>query len=136
MKIGEVAKRTGCNIETIRYYERIGVIDPPPRKGAYRDYSHTDLEHLRFVRRSRELGFSLQEVQALLSLATRADENCDQVQRIAEEHLTNVRARVADLKRMETALAALVERCDENRDGKCPVVMSLAGTEQADIPDN
>lgn len=126
MKIGEVSRRTGCNVETIRYYERIGVIEPPPRKGAFRDYGPTDIGRLRFVRRARELGFTLQEVQALLALAPQSDENCDQVQRIAQEHLTNVRAKMADLDRMETALAALVERCDENQNDQCPIVMSLA----------
>jgi MerR family mercuric resistance operon transcriptional regulator len=60
LKIGEVAKLTGCNIETIRYYERIGVISSPPRKGAYRDYGSEDVERPRFVRRARELGFSLE----------------------------------------------------------------------------
>jgi len=126
VKIGEVAKRTGCNIETIRYYERIGVISSPPRKGAYRDYGPEDVERLHFVRRARELGFSLQEVQALLALAPQSDENCDQVQQIAVEQLSKVRAKIADLEKMETALAALVERCGENRNGQCPVVMSLA----------
>lgn len=126
MKIGEVAKQTGCNIETIRYYERIGLIEPPPRKGAYRDYGAQDVERLRFTRRARELGFSLQEVRALLALAPRTGENCDQVQQIAVEHLCKVRAKIADLERMETALAAMIERCDENRTGQCPLVLSLA----------
>ncbi len=126
MKIGEVAKRTGCNIETIRYYERIGVISSPPRKGAYRDYGPEDGERLRFVRRARELGFSLEEVQALLDLAPRPDENCDRVQAIAAQHLSNVRAKLDDLRKMESALAALVARCDKSPDGCCPVVEGLA----------
>ena len=87
MKIGEVAKRTGCNIETIRYYERIGVIDAPPRRGAYRDYGPHDTERLRFIRRARELGFSLEEVRALLDLTPGQEVRCDEVQSIAEQHL-------------------------------------------------
>ncbi len=98
MKIGEVAKRTGCNIETIPFYERIGVISSPARKGAYRDYGSEDVERLRFVRRARDLGFSLEEVQALLDLAPRPDENCDRVQAISAQHLSNVRAKLDDLR--------------------------------------
>ena len=101
MKIGEVAKRTGCNIETIRYYERIGVIDAPPRRGAYRDYGPHDTERLRFIRRARELGFSLEEVRALLDLTPGHEVRCDEVQSIAEQHLASVRAKRADLERME-----------------------------------
>ena len=127
MQIGEISRRSGCNIETIRYYERIGVIEPPPRKGSYRDYGPSDLERLRFVRRARELGFSLEEVQALLDLAPRPDENCDQVQATAAQHLSNVRAKLVDLKKMESALTALVSRCDSSAAGRCPVVESLAG---------
>ena len=127
MKIGEVSKRTGCNIETIRYYERIGVIEPPPRKGAYRDYGPADVDRLRFIRRARELGFSLEEVQALLDLAPRPHSNCTRVQFIAEQHLSNVRAKLADLERMELALATLVEQCGASDHDRCPVVESLTG---------
>lgn len=127
MKIGQLSKKTGCNVETIRYYERAGVIDPPPRKGKYRDYSPADVETLRFVRRGRELGFSLDEIRTLLSLAPRQDLHCDEVQEIAERQLEGVRLKIADLVQMEVALSTLVERCDSNRGDQCPVVESLAG---------
>jgi MerR family mercuric resistance operon transcriptional regulator len=130
MKIGELSKRTSCNIETIRYYERVGIIDPPPRKGKYRDYGPKDVERLRFIRRGRELGFSLDEVRTLLSLAPRQDIHCDEVQEIAERHLRSVRSRIADLDRMERALSSMVERCGDNRTGRCPVVQSLARSDQ------
>lgn len=126
MKIGDVSKQTGCKIETIRYYERIGVIDPPPRRGAYRDYGPRDIERLRFVRRARELGFSLEEVRALLDLTPGPDVHCDQVQSIAEQHLGNVRAKLADLARMETALTKLIRQCGTTSDDRCPVLESLA----------
>lgn len=129
VKIGEVSKQTGCNIETIRYYERIGVIEPPPRKGAYRDFGPSELERLRFIRRARELGFSLEEVQALLDLAPRPQKNCDRVQSIAEQHLSNVRTKLADLKRMEIAIATLVEQCGTGNHDQCPVVESLTGND-------
>lgn len=127
MRIGEVSKRTGCKIETIRYYERIGVIDPPSRKGAYRDYCQVDIERLRFVRRARELGFSLEEVQTLLDLTPGNEKHCDRVQSIAEQHLENVRAKLADLERMEVALARLVKQCDATSKDRCPVLESLNG---------
>lgn len=127
MKIGEVSKLTGSKIETIRYYERIRVIEPPPRRGAYRDYGSLDIERLRFVRRARQLGFSLQEVQALLDLTPGSKKHCDQVQSIAEQHLGNVRAKLADLERMEIALAELVNQCGATNSDRCPVLESLAG---------
>lgn len=127
MKIGEVSKRTGCKIETIRYYERIGVIEPPSRRGAYRDYGPADIDRLRFVRRARQLGFSLQEVQALLDLTQGPEKHCDQVQSIAEQHLGSVRAKLTDLEQMEIALARLVKQCGTTSSDRCPVLESLAG---------
>lgn len=127
MKIGDVSKQTGCKIETIRYYERIGVIDPPPRRGAYRDYGPRDIERLRFIRRARELGFSLEEVRALLDLTPGHAVRCDEVQSIAEQHLASVRAKWADLERMENALAKLIEQCGTTSVDRCPVLESLAG---------
>lgn len=126
MKIGEMARRTGCNIETIRYYERIAMIAPPPRKGRYRDYGPPDVERLRFIRRGRQLGFSLDEIRNLLSLAPRQASQCDTVQDIAERQLRSVRGKILDLRKMEKALASLVDRCDRNQGDCCPVVQSLS----------
>lgn len=135
MKIGEVSRQTGCNVETIRYYERIGIIAAPPRRGTYRDYAPADVRRLRFVRRARELGFCLEEVQALLDLAPRQNENCEKVQVIAEQHLASVRSKLSDLAKMELALSKLVERCGSSSTDHCPVVQSLAGSEErADLP--
>lgn len=128
MKIGEVSRRTGCNIETIRYYERIGIVDPPPRKGAYRDYGPADMKRLGFVRRARALGFSLQEVKALLDLAPHSGRNCEDVRAIAAEHLSEVRAKLADLEKMVVALNTLVSRCGNTSDDRCPLVESLLGS--------
>lgn len=127
MRIGTLAAKTGCNVETIRYYERIGIIDAPPRCGRYRDYGPADIERLRFVRRGRELGFSLDEIRTLLSLAPRQDLHCDEVRDLAARQLESVRSRIADLRRMEKALSSLVGQCDRSDDSSCPVVESLAG---------
>ena len=126
MKIGVVSELTGCNIETIRYYERIGLIAAPPRRGSYRDYGPSDVDRLRFVRRGRELGFSLDEIGTLLNLAPQDGATCETVQTLAEQHLRNVRAKLADLMRIETALAELVAQCGSRPVNCCPVVESLA----------
>jgi MerR family mercuric resistance operon transcriptional regulator len=126
MRIGTVAELTGCNIETIRYYERIGIIPAPPRKGSYRDYSPSDIDRLRFVRRGRQLGFSLEEIQTLLVLAPRSEAECETVQALAEQHLHNVRSKIEDLSKIESALAHLVAQCDTRSGERCPVVESLA----------
>lgn len=127
MKIGQVAKLTGCNIETIRYYEKVRILDVPPRKGTYREYGLADVERLRFVRRARALGFSLEEIRTLLDLAPQQEANCAMVQSVAAKHLQNVRAKMADLAKIETALCDLVDRCNRQSDQRCPVVRSLAG---------
>ncbi len=127
MKIGAVSQLTGCNIETIRYYERIGIITAPPRRGRYRDYGPSDVERLRFVRRGRELGFSLEEIDTLLGLAPGDGAACVTIQALAEQHLRNVRAKIADLTKIESALAQLVAQCGTRPGDCCPVVESLAG---------
>jgi len=125
LPIGELSRRTGCNIETIRYYERIGLIPPPPRRGRYRSYGGEDVARLGFVRRARELGFTLDEVRALLGLAAGGQTTCAEVRDLAAAHLTDVRARIADLRRMERVLADSVRACDAGEDAGCPLVETL-----------
>lgn len=126
LQIGELSRRTGCNIETIRYYERIGLMPPPPRRGRYRIYGGGDLARLSFVRRSRELGFTLDEVRALLGLSAGGQGSCAEVQELATGHLKDVRARIADLKRMERVLAESVRACEAGRDAGCPLIDALS----------
>ncbi len=123
--IGELSRRTGCNIETIRYYERIGLMPAPPRRGRYRSYDADDVGRLGFVRRARELGFTLDEVRALLGLAGGGHASCTEVRNLAESHLKDVRARIADLKRMERVLADSVRACDAGQDPGCPLIEAL-----------
>lgn len=123
--IGELSRRTGCNIETIRYYERIGLMPAPPRRGRYRSYGANDVGRLGFVRRARELGFTLDEVRALLDLAAGGQAACTEVRTLAASHLKDVRARIADLKRMEQVLAASVRACDVGQDAGCPLIDAL-----------
>lgn len=123
--IGELSRRTGCNIETIRYYERIGLMPAPPRRGRYRSYGPDDVGRLGFVRRARELGFTLDEVRALLSLAAGGPAACAEVRTLAASHLEDVRARIADLRRMERVLAESVRACDAGQDPGCPLIHTL-----------
>lgn len=123
--IGELSRRTGCNIETIRYYERIGLMPAPPRKGRYRSYGREHVARLGFVRRARELGFTLDEVRALLALAAGGQAACTEVRDLAAAHLQDVRARIVDLKRMERVLTAAVRSCDAGQDPGCPLIEAL-----------
>ena len=132
--IGELSRRTGCNIETIRYYERIGLMPAPPRRGRYRSYGGGDVVRLGFVRRARELGFTLDEVRALLGLAAGGDSTCAEVRDLAAVHLKDVRARIADLKRMERVLADSVRACDAGQDPGCPLIDTLYAEPRAPAP--
>ena len=125
LPIGELARRTGANIETIRYYERIGLLPKPQRQGRYRSYETADVRRLSFVRRARELGFKLDEVRALLGMAA-SDGSCAQVRDLAAAHLRDVQARLSDLSRIERVLARAVQACDAGANEGCPLIDALA----------
>jgi MerR family mercuric resistance operon transcriptional regulator len=127
--IGELSRQTGNHIETIRYYERIGLIPAPPRHGRYRSYGPEDVGRLRFVWRARKLGFTLDEVRALLGLAKGGGKSCREVRSLAAAHLADVQAKIADLHRMEAALADSVRACDRGNIPACPLIESLYAAE-------
>jgi MerR family mercuric resistance operon transcriptional regulator len=125
--IGGVSQRTGCNIETIRYYERIGLLPSPDRHGRYRRYGPRDIERLVFVRRARELGFTLDEVRALLKLSWSGGKStCNEVREISAAHLTDVRKRIADLRAMERVLSSAIRQCDAGQQPGCPLIEALS----------
>jgi MerR family transcriptional regulator, mercuric resistance operon regulatory protein len=124
--IGEFSRRTGCNIETIRYYERIGLLPVPERRGRYRAYDRDDVRRLAFVRRARELGFSIETVRALLTLAAGGSASCAQAQAFVEAHLRDVRAKIADLERMADVLTDSVAACEAGSHAGCPLLETLA----------
>jgi MerR family mercuric resistance operon transcriptional regulator len=130
ISIGTLAKRSGVNIETIRYYERAGVLPIPPRSaGGYRLYRGADPERrLRFIRRARDLGLPLAEVRRLLALADQKQDSCDKVKALAFHHLADIRARIADLRRMERVLAGLVNSCTKGMPSGCPLLDALASS--------
>ena len=127
MTIGALSQRTGCNIETIRYYERIGMIPKPPRtQGGHRLYAQEHLKRLVFIRRSRELGFSLEQIRELLRFADGGRYTCSRVRAITVEHLDDVRARMKDLKRLEKVLNTMASQCDRGKVPDCPVIQALS----------
>ena len=128
MQIGELSRRTGCNIETIRYYERISLLRAPARSaGHYRVYDIADVRRLAFIRRARELGFTLDEVRALLALsANDRQDTCAQVLELVAGHLAKVRAKIADLRAMERILADAVRRCTAGELPGCPIIEALS----------
>ena len=124
--IGQLSKRTGCNIETIRFYEREGVLPAPPRTdGGHRLYDEEHLKRLNFVCRSRQLGFTLQEVRGLLELVDGGDFTCEEVQGITVAHLHSVRRKIADLRRLERALKKMADECTGETIPECPIVDTL-----------
>ena len=121
--IGELSEQTGVNTETIRYYERIKIIPAPPRTaGGRRVYDSNHLRILAFVRRARELGFSLEEVRALIRLGGPANASCRQVRDIATHHLEDIRTKIADLRKLERLLAKTVARCTGTTAPDCPIL--------------
>ena len=125
--IGVLSTETGVNIETIRYYERIGLVPAPPRtEGRQRIYDAQHLKRLNFIRRSRELGFSLDEIRALLGLAGKHALTCGEVRGLAEQHIAGIRSKVKDLKRLERILSDLAARCHGRRVPDCPIVDALS----------
>jgi len=124
--IGTLSKGTGCKVETIRYYERSGLLPAPARSpGGYRLYGTEHLKRLAFVRRARALGFSIDEVRRLLDLADHHRRPCAGARRVAASHLEDVRARLADLRAMERVLKETVARCGQGTGPHCPLIEAL-----------
>ena len=125
---GHLAKEAGCNIETIRYYERIGLMPPPKRsEGGYRLYGETDRRRLRFILRGRELGFSIEELRSLLSLVDGGSYTCGEVHELTLSHLGDIRTKIADLRRLEHMLAEVSAQCAGGDVPDCPIVDALFG---------
>jgi MerR family mercuric resistance operon transcriptional regulator len=126
--IGELSRRSGVNIETIRYYERVKILPVPPRTASGRRvYGVTETRLLTFIRRARELGFTLDEIRALLALSAEGGrETCAEVRELAARHLTDIRAKISDLRAMESVLAETVAQCEVGEAASCPVIDTLS----------
>ncbi|HTQ36911.1 MAG TPA: heavy metal-responsive transcriptional regulator [Steroidobacteraceae bacterium] len=127
MGIGAIARRTGVGVDTVRYYERAGLLDPKQRLASgYRRYSEAEVARLRFIRRAQVLGFSLKEIHELLALSTRRD--VARVKRAAEARLRAVEERIAELRRVRDGLATLIAACPgHGLPAECPILRALGG---------
>jgi MerR family mercuric resistance operon transcriptional regulator len=124
MRIGELAKSVSVNIETVRYYQRIGLLELPEKAyGRTRSYDNEDLRRLRFIRRAQQLGFSLKDIRKLLELSTT---DCSQVEELAAKQLNMVRAKLRQLRRIESMLAKTVDQCAKHKANRpCPILETI-----------
>jgi DNA-binding transcriptional MerR regulator len=127
LTIGDLAKATETKVETIRYYERIGLLPAPARtRGNYRSYSPEQLGRLSFIRRARGLGFSLPQVRGLLSLSDQRSRPCEAVDAIAREHLADVDRKIADLAALRGELDRIIGQCGHGTVAECRIIEALA----------
>ena len=125
--IGTLSARSEVNVETIRYYERIGIMPKPPRTGGgHRAYDAEHLRRLVFIRRSRELGFPLDEVRDLLRLADGGGYTCGEVREMALTQVADIRRKIADLRRMERVLKEMAAKCSGGDVPECPILAALS----------
>ena len=126
MLIGKLAAETGVNIETIRYYERVGLLNIPPRTGGrHRVYNEQDAQRLTFIRRSRELGFSLEDIRILLELSHGKRDYAARA--LTLRHLDDVRGKITSLRKLERALRGMTEACKPGDQNSCPIFDALSG---------
>jgi MerR family mercuric resistance operon transcriptional regulator len=127
LTIGRLAAAAGVNLETVRYYERIKLMPRPARSArGHRVYESEHVRRLAFIRRARELGFSIEQIRTLLALAEPSRGSCAEVQKVAQTHLDEVRAKLADLAKLERILAESIARCSGEVAPSCPVLDMLA----------
>ncbi len=126
MPIGALARKSGCKVETVRYYEHVGLMPKPARtEGGHRMYSDPQMRRLSFIRRARELGFTIDAIRVLLGLVDGEGQTCAEVEAISRGHLDDVRTKITDLRTMETVLAGMVAECKGGAVPDCPVVEAL-----------
>ena len=126
MQIGKAAAASGCHIETIRYYERVGLLPHPARTaGGYRNYRLEEVDRLRFITRGRELGFSLEEIRSLLALADDPALSCRDVDQLARHHLADIQQRVRELRRIARELERTIANCAGGKRGQCAILGAL-----------
>lgn len=127
LTIGKLAKATATKVETVRYYERIGLLGAPDRsEGNYRLYDVQALQRLSFVRRARDLGFSLDQVRALLDLSDDRDRSCGEIDAVAKAHLADVDRKIRDLSALRRELSSLIDQCRQDTVADCRIIGALA----------
>jgi Cu(I)-responsive transcriptional regulator len=125
--IGELAKRTGVKVTTIRFYEQIGLLPTPPRtEGNQRRYGQPEVDRLNFIRHSRELGFEVEDIRELLAMASEPQASCHQADSIARNHLSEIERRIASLQTLKVELDRMIEECGHGRICDCRIIEALA----------
>nr|WP_085908816.1 Cu(I)-responsive transcriptional regulator [Kiloniella majae] len=131
MKIGQVAEVSGLPAKTIRYYESIGLIEPAGRNSSgYRAYQEKDIETLKFIQRARSLGFSINEVSALLTLWHDRNRASSQVKALAKQHVADMDRKISELQSMKDTLSNLIEKCQGDHRPDCPILNDFAKTDR------
>ena len=126
MLIGELSKRTGCIVETIRFYERIGIMPVPPRSpGGHRLNSEADEKRLTFIRRGNDLGFTLSEVRGMLGMVDGGDYSCADIESITRAHIKDVRRKISDLRKIKKVLENMARQCATGVVPECPIVEEM-----------
>ena len=126
MRIGDLAKATKTKVETVRYYERIGLLRPPPRtSGNYRSYGPDERQRLAFIRHSRELGFTIEQIRSLLDLSDHPERDCKAADQIATGHLEQVADKIAQLVTLRAELERIIGRCRGGLAADCRVIEAL-----------
>lgn len=125
--IGDIARRAGCTVQIIRHYEKVGLLPEARRTGGNRRiYTEEQASRLVFIRHSRELGFSLDDIRQLLSFSDQPDQSCEQVDALARKHLGNVQERLARLRSMERELKRMISQCGGGKVAECRIIEVLA----------
>lgn len=127
MKIGELARATSTKVETIRFYEKIGLLPAPARTGAnYRAYNQNQLARLSFVRRARDLGFTLDQIRGLLALSDDRDQSCSAVDTVARQHVSEIDRKITDLRALRRELQEMLDQCSQETVSTCRIIESSA----------
>lgn len=126
LTIGKLSEQTSVKIETIRYYEKIGMMPDPPRKASgHRTYTRELVDRLRFIRRGRELGFSLNDIRGLLGVEDNSP-TCAEVHELTKTHLDTIRSKITDLRKLEKTLTLIADKCERGQTPDCPIIDALA----------
>lgn len=126
LTIGRLARGAGVNLETVRYYERIGLMPAPARtEGGHRSYAPSHSQRLKFIRRSRELGFGIDAIRRLIALSEPEVQACSEVRDMAQEQVASIDAKIADLRRLRAVLQQAVADCRDGREIRCPLIQEL-----------
>jgi Hg(II)-responsive transcriptional regulator len=128
MWISEAAEQAGVNVQTLRYYERRGLLPRPPRRSSgYREFPEDAVRVVRFIKRAQDLGFSLDEVEELLRLRRQSERHRPRIRAVAEQKIAEIERKIVELERMKRALGTLVDACHRGTAMECPIIESLNG---------